>query len=137
MVNLLKVSNKDTIFISLEPFSLLINTFNKLSILFYCLFIVFDHVFKFTAEFIGRYFLSFPWFYFMKKLTRSFHVLKSTFCVFFSTWVFFYKHSRFTWQQWKGETIFLTPLYHFLPLNRYLDISWEGDCCGKPIFGYS
>ena len=42
---------------------------------------------------------------------------------FFSMWVFFHKHSRFTGQQGKGEGIYLTPLYHFHPLHRHLDIS--------------
>ena len=42
---------------------------------------------------------------------------------FFSVWVFFHKHSRFTGQQGKGESIYLTPLYHFHPLHRHLDIS--------------
>ena len=43
--------------------------------------------------------------------------------VFFSLWVFFHVHSRFTGQQRKGEAIYLTPLYHFHPLHRHLDIS--------------
>ena len=43
--------------------------------------------------------------------------------IFFSIWVFFHKHSRFTGQQGKGEGIYLTPLYHFHPLHRHLDIS--------------
>ena len=42
---------------------------------------------------------------------------------FFSIWVFFHEHSRFTGQQGKGEGIYLTPLYHFHPLYRHLDIS--------------
>ena len=42
---------------------------------------------------------------------------------FFSIWVFFHEHSRFTGQQGKGEGIYLTPLYHFHPLHRHLDIS--------------
>ena len=41
----------------------------------------------------------------------------------FSIWVFFHEHSRFAGQQGKGEGIFLTPLYHFHPLHRHLDIS--------------
>ena len=45
------------------------------------------------------------------------------FC-FLSIWVFFYEHSLFTGHQGKGEGIFLTPLYHFHPLRRHLDISW-------------
>ena len=40
----------------------------------------------------------------------------------FSTWAFFHAHSRFTGQQGKGEGIYLTPLYHFHPLHRHLDI---------------
>ena len=42
--------------------------------------------------------------------------------IFFSIWVFFHEHSRFRGQQEKGETIFLTPLYHFHPFHRHLDI---------------
>ena len=45
------------------------------------------------------------------------------FLFFFSIWVFFHEHSLFTGQQGKGEGIFLTPLYHFHPLHRHLDIS--------------
>ena len=41
---------------------------------------------------------------------------------FFSIWIFFNKHSRFTGQQGKEEGIYLTPLYHFHPLHRHLDI---------------
>ena len=44
------------------------------------------------------------------------------FCCFFSIWVFFHEHSRFTGQQGKKEAIFLTHLYHFHPLHRHLDI---------------
>ena len=36
---------------------------------------------------------------------------------FFSVWVFFHEHSRFTGQQGKGEGISLTTLYHFHPLQ--------------------
>ena len=42
---------------------------------------------------------------------------------FFSIGVFFHEHSRSTGQQGKGEGIYLTPLYHFHPLHRNLDIS--------------
>ena len=42
---------------------------------------------------------------------------------FFSILVFFPEHSGFTWQQGKGEGIYLTPLYHFHPLHRHLDVS--------------
>ena len=43
--------------------------------------------------------------------------------VFFSIWVFFLKYSWITGLQGKGEVISLTPLYHFHPLYRQLDIS--------------
>ena len=42
--------------------------------------------------------------------------------IFFSIWVFFHEHSRFSGQQRKGEGISLIPLYHFHPLHRRLDI---------------
>ena len=42
---------------------------------------------------------------------------------FFSIWVFFHEHSRFTGNQGKEEGISLTPFYHFHPLHRHLDIS--------------
>ena len=42
--------------------------------------------------------------------------------IFFSIWVFFHEHSQFTEQQRKGEAISLTPLYHFHPLHKHLDI---------------
>ena len=50
-------------------------------------------------------------------------ILRSFFFYFFSIWVFFHEHSRFTGQQGKGEGNYLTPLYHFHPLHRHLDIS--------------
>ena len=43
-------------------------------------------------------------------------------CEFFFYLGFFHKHSRFTVQQGKGKGIFLTPLYHFQPFHRQLDI---------------
>ena len=55
------------------------------------------------------------WCFDSKTLNQSFF--------FFSIWVFFHKHSRFTGKQGKGEGIYLTPLYHFHPLHRHLDIS--------------
>ena len=45
------------------------------------------------------------------------------FFFFFSIWVFLHERSLFTGQQGKGEGIFLTPLNHFHPLHRHLDIS--------------
>ena len=48
---------------------------------------------------------------------------KMTERIFFSIWVFFHEHSRFTRQQGKVEAISLTPLYYFHPLHRHLDIS--------------
>ena len=43
--------------------------------------------------------------------------------VFFSVWVFFYKHLRITGLQGKRERISLTSHYHFHLLHRHLDIS--------------
>ena len=57
------------------------------------------------------------------------NILPLIFCAFsvffflFSTWVFFQEHSPSTGLQGKGEGIYLTPLYHFQPLHRHLDIS--------------
>ena len=42
---------------------------------------------------------------------------------FFPISIFFQAHSRFTGHQGKWEAIYLTPLYHFHPLHRHLDIS--------------
>ena len=68
-----------------------------------------------------------------------FHVLRFFFiCLyapsffFFSIWVFFHEHSRSTGQQGKGEGIYLTPLYHFHPLHRHLDIS-RAITAGSPL----
>ena len=41
---------------------------------------------------------------------------------FFSIWVFFHEHSRFTGQRGKG-VIYLTSLFYFHQLHRHLDIS--------------
>ena len=60
-------------------------------------------------------------------------VLDLIFFFFFSMWVFFHEHSRFTGQQGKGEGIYLTPLYHFHPLHRHLDISWAITAEGSPL----
>ena len=43
--------------------------------------------------------------------------------LFFSIWVFFREHSRFTGLQGKGEGISLTPHYHFHLLQGHLDVS--------------
>ena len=43
--------------------------------------------------------------------------------VFISIWVFYNDHLRITGLQGKGESISLTPHYHFHPLHRHLDIS--------------
>ena len=42
---------------------------------------------------------------------------------FFSIWIFFHEHSRLIGQQWNGDAISLSSLYHFHPLHRHLDIS--------------
>ena len=67
-------------------------------------------------------------------------------CIFFCfIWVFLHQHFLFTGQQGKGEAISLTPLYHFPPLHRLLDISqaitaeftsahsWQPDLNQKPL----
>ena len=64
-----------------------------------------------------RQFLFLPYEYFFKEI--NIHIKY----IFFSIWVFFHEHWRFTGQQGKGETISLTPLYHFHPSRRHLDIS--------------
>ena len=56
-------------------------------------------------------------------LTEHFKKLLFFVFFFFSILVFFHEHSQFTGQQGKGEGIYLTPLYHFHPLHRHLDIS--------------
>ena len=66
--------------------------------------------------------------YFGKVLLRDF---ANTF--FFSIWVFFHEHSRFTGQQGKAEDIYLTPVYHFHPLHGHLDISWVIAADSSPL----
>ena len=58
------------------------------------------------------------------------------FFFFFFIRVFFHEHSRFAGQQGKGEGIYLTPLYHFHPLHRRLDIS-RGDYCRELTSAHS
>ena len=48
--------------------------------------------------------------------------LLAFFCFLF-IWVFFHNLSRIIGLQGKGESIPLTPHYHFYPLHRHLDIS--------------
>ena len=45
------------------------------------------------------------------------------FLFFLFIWVFFHELSQITGLQGKGESISLTPHYHFHPLHRHLDIS--------------
>ena len=49
-------------------------------------------------------------------------VLNQQEITFFSIWVLFHEHSRFTGQQGKREAISLTPLYHFHSFLRHVDI---------------
>ena len=44
--------------------------------------------------------------------------------LFFSIYVFFQEHSRFTGQEGKEEAISLTPFYHLQLLYRHLHIIW-------------
>ena len=53
--------------------------------------------------------------------------------IFFSIWVFFHEHLRFTGQQGKGEAISLSPLYQFHPLHRHVDISRAITAEGSPL----
>ena len=57
------------------------------------------------------------------KATSSFGILKTIYYNFFFYLGFIYGHSPVTGQQIKGKGISLTPLYHFHPLHRHLDIS--------------
>ena len=57
------------------------------------------------------------------KATSSFGILKTIYYNLFFYLGFIYGHSQFTGQQIKGKGISLTPLYHFHPLHRHLDIS--------------
>ena len=52
---------------------------------------------------------------------------------FFSIFILFHGHSRFTGQQGKGEAICSTPLYHFHPLQRHLGISWVITAESSPL----
>ena len=81
------------------------------------------------------------WFLFLKCLERlsiNFHIFENfSFyyyrhyllrlrCSFFSIWVLFHEHSRFTGLQRKGQAnseLLLPLLYHFHSLHRHLDIS--------------
>ena len=46
---------------------------------------------------------------------------------------FFSQHSRFTWQQGKGDAISLTLLYHFHPRHRHLEITQVITAEGSPL----
>ena len=61
----------------------------------------------------------------LKSCGEFFKFFKSMFdhFKFFSNSVFFHNHSRITGLPGKGEGIPLTPLYHFHPLHRHLNIS--------------
>ena len=72
---------------------------------------------RLTQKYIGKSKLGFA------NDTNIYVSQNLTFFFFFSIWVFFHEHSQFTGQQGKGEGIYLTPLYHFHPLHRHLDIS--------------
>ena len=88
-------------------------------------------LFQNLLQFLFKYhlFLHEQWncLYLYNKVLHFYHILVlhiyTNFFFFFSIWVFFHEHSRFTGQQGKGEGIYLTPLYHFHPLHRHLDIS--------------
>ena len=52
---------------------------------------------------------------------------------FFPIWVFFHNHSWITGLKGKGESISLTPQYHFYPVHRYLDISRAINAESSPL----
>ena len=52
---------------------------------------------------------------------------------FFSIWVFFHERAPFIGQQGKGKGIYLTPLYHFHPLHRHLDITRKITAESSPL----
>ena len=66
-------------------------------------------------------------------LTNSYTIALTTKDVFFSIWVSLHEHSRFPGRQEKGEAIFVTPLYQFHPLHRYLNISWAITAESSPL----
>ena len=53
----------------------------------------------------------------------SVRCFKRSTSVFLSIWVFIHKHSGFTEQQGEREATTISPLYHFQPLQRHLEIS--------------
>ena len=54
--------------------------------------------------------------------------------LFFSIWLFFHEHLRFSEQEGKWETIYLTPLYHFRSFHRQLDISCTITADSSPLY---
>ena len=87
-------------------------------------------IFSLICLFVIKFFL----FIFQARSQRSFQFLILRF--FFSIWVFFHEHSRFTGQQGKGEGIYLTPLYHFHPLHGgelTSAHSWQPDSNREPL----
>ena len=84
-------------------------------------------IFSLICLFVIKFFL----FIFQARSQRNFQFLILRF--FFSIWVFFHEHSRFTGQQGKGEGIYLTPLYYFHPLHRHLDIGQAITAGSSPL----
>ena len=54
--------------------------------------------------------------------------------LFFSIWLFFHEHLRFSEQEGKWETIYLTPVYHFRSFHRQLDISCTITADSSPLY---
>ena len=75
---------------------------------------MFDAHIEFLCKRMGSVFSS---------LSRVSFLFFDLFFFFFFCRVFLHEHSLFTEQQGKAEAISLTPLYHFHPLHRHLDIS--------------
>ena len=83
-----------------------------------------EYVMVFTQVVLEKPYLLPPEFVFKGKGTRTkLDPLSEVHFNFFSIRVFLHKHSWFIEQEWKGEAIYLTFLYHLHPLRRHLDIS--------------
>ena len=61
-------------------------------------------------------------------------IMSLCYIVFFSVWVFFHEHSRFTGQQRKGKAISINSLYHFQPLHRHSTLAGY---CRESTSGHS
>ena len=77
----------------------------------------------YTHLYIYMYIYIYIFMHVSKYLHSNIYLLSFFLYLFFSIWVFFREHSRFTGLQGKGEGISLTPHYHFHLLQGHLDVS--------------